>query len=246
MAAPHHVTFRLSRRRSSVPRARALLGSVLGEWRVGQDVLETAELVLSELVTNAVRVRVPNDRQVGVKIVHSQADGLLRLEVSDAGDGWPKVRDPGEDETGGRGLMLVESLAHRWGVRKRACGIGKTVWAELKAPDLVSAPVEREIAAVTVQAGQQVKLWGLWKTIRSVKGERSPLGGLAMVLELDDGPAMRVDAAEPLIVKDGEEAVTADTKESADGSGQADHVVPGVPVQPRSGNDDRSDEQADG
>ncbi|MFP8961258.1 ATP-binding protein [Streptomyces nanhaiensis] len=246
MAAPHHVTFRLSRRRSSVPRARALLGAVLGEWGVGQDVLETAELVLSELVTNAVRVRVPNDRQVGVRIAHSRSDGLLRLEVSDAGNGWPRLRKPDADETGGRGLLLVESLAHRWGVRRRACGIGKTVWAELKAPDLVAVPVEREIAAVTVQAGQQVRFWGLWKTVRSVRGERSPLGGLAMVLELDDGPAMRVDAAEPLVVKDGEEAVTADREEPADGSGQTDQGVSGVPVQPRSSNEDRPAEQVDG
>jgi anti-sigma regulatory factor (Ser/Thr protein kinase) len=110
-AKAHEVTFRLSRRRSSVPRARALLGAVHGEWRVGQDVLDTAELVLSELVTNAVRVRVPNGRQVEVRIAHARADGLLRLEVSDAGDGWPEV----------------------------------------KAPDLVAAPAEREIAAVTVR-----------------------------------------------------------------------------------------------
>ncbi|MBN3928196.1 ATP-binding protein [Streptomyces verrucosisporus] len=232
MATPHHVSFRLSRRRGSVPRARALLGAVLGEWRVGQDVLETAELVLSELVTNAVRVRVPNDRQVGVRIAHSRADGLLRLEVSDAGDGWPRVRDPGEDDTGGRGLLLVEALAHRWGVRRRACGIGKTVWAELKAPDLVAVPVEREIAAVTAQPGQRVRLWGVWKTIRSVRGERSPLGGLVMVLGLDDGPAMRVDAAEPLVVMDGGAdvtagtAVTADADRPADGN-EADRAVSG-------------------
>ncbi|MGK5450317.1 ATP-binding protein [Streptomyces radiopugnans] len=246
MATPHHVTFRLPRRRSSVPRARALLGAVLGEWGVGQDVLETAELVLSELVTNAVRVRVPSDRQVGVRIAHSRADGLLRLEVSDAGNGWPRLRRPDVDETGGRGLLLVESLAHRWGVRRRACGIGKTVWAELKAPDLVAVPVEREIAAVTVQTGQQVRFWGRWKTVRSVRGERSPLGGLAMVLELDDGPAMRVDAAEPLIVKDGEEAVAVGVEKPADGSGQSGYEVPREHAQPRGGNDDRSGEQADG
>jgi anti-sigma regulatory factor (Ser/Thr protein kinase) len=226
MATPHDISFRLSRRRSSVSRARALLGAVLGEWRVGQDVLDTAELVLSELVTNAVRVRVPNGRQVEVRIAHARADGLLRLEVSDAGDGWPEVRSPGEDETGGRGLLLVESLAHRWGVRKRAGGIGKTVWAELKAPDLVAAPAEREVAAVTVRPGQQVRLWGLWQTIRSVRGERSPLGGLVMVLGLDDGPPMRVDAAEPLIIRDGEGAVTAGAGKPVVREERADHEVP--------------------
>jgi len=180
-----------------------MLHAALGEWRIEQDVIDTAELVLSELVTNALRVRVPRDRQVGVRIAHSREDGLLRLEVSDAGEGRPEVRRPGEDETGGRGLLLVESLAHRWGVEERPHGIGKTVWAELKAPELVAEPVEREVAAVTIQPGRQVKLWGLWHTVRSVRGERSALGGLVMVLELDDGPPLRVDAAEPLIVRDG-------------------------------------------
>ncbi|GHJ34926.1 ATP-binding protein [Streptomyces sp. TS71-3] len=133
MAATNEVAFRLSRRPTTVPRARALLHAMLGTWQVSQDVSETAELVLSELVTNALRVRVPHDRQVGVRITHSPQDGVLLLEVSDAGTGRPEVRNPGEDETSGRGLLLVEALADRWGVRDRAHGIGKTVWAELKA-----------------------------------------------------------------------------------------------------------------
>jgi anti-sigma regulatory factor (Ser/Thr protein kinase) len=135
------VTFRLPRSRQSVPRARAALHAVLGGWGVDQGALESAELVLSELVTNALRVPVPSDRQVGVRIARAPADGLLRLEVSDAGTGKPEVRFPGDEETGGRGLLLVEALAHRWGVEEGAGGTGKTVWAELKAPDMVFGPV---------------------------------------------------------------------------------------------------------
>jgi hypothetical protein len=90
----NEVTFRLSRCRRSVPRSRAALHAVLGGWGVSQEVLESAELVLSELVTNALRVRVPSDRQVGVRIVRSLADGLLRLEVSDAGSAGPKCGRP--------------------------------------------------------------------------------------------------------------------------------------------------------
>jgi anti-sigma regulatory factor (Ser/Thr protein kinase) len=134
----HDIAFRLRRHRSAVPRARALLGAALGEWRPDRDVLETAELVLSELVTNALRVRVPPDRQVGVRIAYSPEDGLLRLEVSDAGEGTPRVRHPAEDDTGGRGLLLVDALTHRWGVRERC--VGKTVWAELKAPPSATPP----------------------------------------------------------------------------------------------------------
>ncbi|MER6108961.1 ATP-binding protein [Streptomyces hirsutus] len=198
----NEVTFRLSRCRQSVPRSRAALHAVLGGWGVDQDVLESAELMLSELVTNALRVRVPNDRQVGVRIARLLEDGLLRLEVSDAGSGRPEVRAPGDDETGGRGLLLVEALAHRWGVEKRAGGIGKTVWAELKAPDIVAEPVGREVAAVMVRPGQQVRAWGKWRAVRTVRTESYAAGGLAIVLGLGEGPALRVHAAEPLTVRD--------------------------------------------
>ncbi len=157
--------------------------------------------MLSELVTNALRARAPRDRQVGVRIAHSQEDGLLRLEVSDAGQGWPEVQNPGEDETGGRGLLLVDALTHRWGVQEREGGIGKTTWAELKAPDLAAVPAERQSAAVTLRSGDQIKLRETWRTVRSIRGERSPSGGFVMVLALDDGPALRLDAAEPLTVR---------------------------------------------
>ncbi|MEV0279219.1 ATP-binding protein [Streptomyces sp. NPDC050610] len=203
MGEPYEVGFRLGRRRSSVPRARALLHAVLGSWGVAGDVVDEAELVLSELVTNALRVRVPKDRQVGVRIVWLVEDRLLRLEVSDAGAGWPEVQVPEEGETHGRGLLLVEAVAHQWGVEKREGGIGKTVWATLKTPNCVAEAAEREIAAVTVRAGQCVRVWGTWHGVRSVSGEWRPSGGGAVVLVLDDGPALRVPAAEPLTVRNG-------------------------------------------
>lgn len=204
MSALSDITFRLSRSRRSVPRARALLHAVLGDWGVGQETLDNAELVLSELVTNALRVPAPGDRQVGVRISRSVADGLLRIEVSDAGGGCPEVREPGEDETGGRGLLLVAALAHRWGYETRPAGIGKTVFAELKAPDIVATPEVREVAAVMVRAGQKVRVWGEWRTVRRVRGDQYAAGGLAVVLEFDDGPALRVHAAEPLAVRAGD------------------------------------------
>ncbi|WP_406123557.1 ATP-binding protein [Streptomyces canus] len=139
MAVLRQVTFRLSRRRSSVPRARAALHAVLGGWCIDQGTLDTAELVLSELVTNALRARAPRDRQVGVRIAHSAEEGLLRLEVSDAGEGLPEVQSPSEGETGGRGLLLVEALTYRWGVQGREDGVGKTVWADLKATEATAS-----------------------------------------------------------------------------------------------------------
>ncbi|UIZ12581.1 ATP-binding protein [Streptomyces sp. R527F] len=105
-----------------------------------QEAVETAELVLSELVTNAVRVVVPGDRMIGVRIECRERGAWLRLEVSDAGDGRPEVRWPGELDTGGRGLLIVDALAFCWGVKQRPAGIGKTIWAEIVTPAVVSVP----------------------------------------------------------------------------------------------------------
>ncbi|WP_406085003.1 ATP-binding protein [Streptomyces virginiae] len=201
MSVLNEVSFRLSRRPRSVPRARAALHAVLGDWGAGEEALQTAELVLSELLTNALCVRVPSDRQVGVRIAHSMADGLLRLEVSDAGEGRPEIRSPGPDDMDGRGLLIVDALTHRWGVSPRLGGIGKTIWAELKAPDLRAGAEVAEMAAVTVRVGQSVRVWGEWRTVRSVRAERYATGGLAVVLGLDEGPPLRVPAAEPLAVR---------------------------------------------
>ncbi|MBW1603099.1 ATP-binding protein [Streptomyces sp. JJ66] len=200
-SSPSEVTFRLTRRRSSVPRARALLRGALTDWGVAQSVGETGELVLSELVTNALRAQAPHDRQVGVHITCSDSGTLLRLEVSDAGAGMPHVRAPGDHETCGRGLLLVEALAHRWGVEGRAGGIGKTVWAELTTPDHAPATATVNVEAATVAPGHSVRVWSRWKTVRTVRSEPDASGGRAVVLELDDGPALRLDATEPLTAR---------------------------------------------
>ncbi len=200
-SGPNEVSFRLPGSRRSVPRARAALLAVLGDWGAAQDVADNAELILSELVTNALRVPVSKGRQVGVRITRLVAEEMLRLEVSDAGGGRPEVREPRADETGGRGLLLVEALAHRWGVEEREGGIGKTVFAELKAPDIVAEPTVREVAAVMIQPGRRVRVWGEWRVVLGVRSEQYAGGGPAVVLTLDEGPALRVHAAEPLAVR---------------------------------------------
>ncbi|MFE7409076.1 ATP-binding protein [Streptomyces laurentii] len=201
MSVISEITFRLSRHRRSASRARAVLHAVLGDWGAGQELLDTAELVLSELVTNALRVPAPSDRQVGIRIAHSALGGLLRLEVSDAGDGRPEIRTPGEDEVHGRGLQIVDALTHNWGVSSRHGGIGKTVWADLKAPELVPVPRTRQAAAVTVTKGQSVRVGEQWRRVRSVATEHYATGGLAVVLGLDEGPPLRVPAATALAVR---------------------------------------------
>ncbi|MEK8144844.1 hypothetical protein NKH18_34745 [Streptomyces sp. M10(2022)] len=77
------------------------------------------------------------------------------------------------------------------------------MWAELLAPGVVPAPVEIGIAVVTVQPGQIVRARGDWRTVRSVRSERYASGGLFVIVGLDDGPALRLHAAETVTVRAG-------------------------------------------
>ncbi len=86
---------------------------------------EVAELLTSELVTNAL-VHTDHDAIVTATV----GPNRLRVEVRDFVGRRPKARVPNADDgTHGRGLILVQSLADAWGVR--AHGVGKAVWFEL-------------------------------------------------------------------------------------------------------------------
>ncbi|MGW3494373.1 ATP-binding protein [Streptomyces sp. NPDC001020] len=110
----------------AVPEARRALRELLTHWgRPGRS--ETAELLTSELVTNALIHT--DDDAVLTATVSSRG---LRVEVRDFVGRRPSPRMPtAEDGTHGRGLVLVQSLADAWGVR--AHGVGKSVWFELDA-----------------------------------------------------------------------------------------------------------------
>ena len=91
------------------------------------DTVRTAELLTSELVTNAVKYG-PPDGSITVR-THA-ASGVLAVSVSDESHRRPVVRNPAPSEVGGRGLQMVESLASDWGVRLHQ-GDGKSVWFRL-------------------------------------------------------------------------------------------------------------------
>lgn len=123
----------LPRHRKSPGRARDILRIQLARWQVDSRTAETAVLLLSELVTNAVcHGRVPPGRRVGTRFTLDA--GCLRLEVADANDDLPQPRTAGDDDESGRGLALVAALADGWGTYRRANGIGKCVWVTLKLP----------------------------------------------------------------------------------------------------------------
>ncbi|MEU3096397.1 hypothetical protein ABZ690_16715 [Streptomyces sp. NPDC006967] len=59
-----------------------------------------------------------------------------------------------------------------------------------------------------LRAGQTVRVWGEWRTVLRVRSDQYAAGGPAMVLEFDEGPALRVHAAEPLAVRSADRAGT--------------------------------------
>ncbi|MEU2564035.1 ATP-binding protein [Streptomyces longispororuber] len=126
------VIARWPRHPRSVSKARQELRKYLADWG-SADIEDAALVVLSELLTNAVRhAHGTHGRVIETRFVRLPA-GALRLEVHDACVALPVVRAPEPCAEGGRGLPLVAALAERWGVAARN-GPGKRVWAELRAP----------------------------------------------------------------------------------------------------------------
>ncbi|MGW1492523.1 ATP-binding protein [Streptomyces sp. NPDC002402] len=115
--------------------ARRLSVRRLEEWGhpPTSDLSCTVALLIAELAANAVRHgRVPG-REFHLRLEARPC--LIRIEVSDASPDRPPAGppEPSPDDESGRGLLLVNVLASRWGATPRA-PIGKTVWAEVAMP----------------------------------------------------------------------------------------------------------------
>ncbi|QCD56840.1 SpoIIE family protein phosphatase [Streptomyces hawaiiensis] len=106
---------------SAVAQTRKDVVAQLERWGLPDAVFVT-ELVVSELVTNAIRHAEP---PVQLRLIH---DTTLICEVSDGGSTAPHLRRARTYDEGGRGLLLVAQLTERWGTRQSATG--KTIWAE--------------------------------------------------------------------------------------------------------------------
>ncbi|MFT2019154.1 SpoIIE family protein phosphatase [Streptomyces sp. 796.1] len=126
--------WRLPREPRSVGRARELACQQLREWGL-EPLVDTAELLVSELVTNALRygeMGVPPAKQGGEIRVRLLLDRSLVCEVWDGGLVQPRRRRARDTDEGGRGLQLVGLLSAAWGSRRTPRG--KTVWFELALP----------------------------------------------------------------------------------------------------------------
>ncbi|MFC8718683.1 SpoIIE family protein phosphatase [Kitasatospora sp. NPDC057198] len=111
----------LQPRHETPGRARRLAGHALRHWGL-EHLAESCELMVSELVTNAIQHAT---RPVTLRLVRTS---LLRCEVGDDSPALPRTRRAGPDEERGRGLQIVARCADRWGATR--LGAGKVVWFE--------------------------------------------------------------------------------------------------------------------
>lgn len=126
-AAGRRFRFELAAHPGSPAQARRLARARLTGWEVCADTCDTAALVITELVTNAI-VHTASSRVVCE--LHDHED-TVRIAVQDEGcaPGEPHPSPQRPDEEHGRGLLLVDALCRAWGAQE--LGPGLLVWAEL-------------------------------------------------------------------------------------------------------------------
>ena len=106
--------------------ARNAARVVLQDWSVPTSLLEDALLVISELVTNAVRHA---GTASTLELQLGQTGELLRISLTDESDAEPQVRRLHPHSEDGRGMAILAALSDRWGVEPE--GHGKRVWWEV-------------------------------------------------------------------------------------------------------------------
>ena len=112
---------RFEAKASSVPKARRMVTAI--PVALPGDLVGRLELIISELVTNAI-VHARTPFEVAVRLYPT-----VRVEVGDGSRDRPRLGIPGLSTVGGRGLVVVDSFAERWGFELTEQG--KIVWADL-------------------------------------------------------------------------------------------------------------------
>ncbi|NBM15269.1 ATP-binding protein [Streptomyces sp. GC420] len=135
-APPRRFTVLLSPTRRGARLARLLAAAHLREWDVPDAVTERAEHVVAELATKAATHGRVLGRDFRLVLGTTEDGCAVRIEVTDTrGDRLPGVHPepPAPESESGRGLLLVEAMADRWGVVPGPVP-RKTMWAELDLP----------------------------------------------------------------------------------------------------------------
>jgi len=172
---PYHSFLPLGALPGAVPCARLHTTAVLWEWGL-EDLSHPAELVASELVTNAVRAsisawaarRVPGVPTglptVGFRL--AGAPGHLLIEVSDHDPGPPVPAGVDPERDGGRGLLLVGAVSARWGYYYPATELGTVDWERAMAAGRTVAMAAAPTVLAPADQGAGKVVWALI----SVKG----------------------------------------------------------------------------
>ncbi|WP_200300802.1 ATP-binding protein [Streptomyces adelaidensis] len=138
-------SLRLTAVPSAVAVSRMFVRHTLTRWKF-DDHTETATLIMSELVTNAIKAsgitapepkpwQINAEHVIGIQLRALEAS--LYVEVWDRSEAAPVRKNPALEDTSGRGLLLIDALAKRWNIYRSPVG-GKVVWAELP----LGVPVE--------------------------------------------------------------------------------------------------------
>ncbi|WP_415958499.1 SpoIIE family protein phosphatase [Streptomyces sp. 021-4] len=106
--------------------ARAIVRQALADWDMAE-FADDAELVTGELLVN-VLLHTEGGAVLTLEVLPEPVR-RIRLSVQDRSSAWPRRRTPGETSTSGRGLLLLDAVATRWGIEPR--GEGKAVWCEI-------------------------------------------------------------------------------------------------------------------
>ncbi|MFE3517221.1 SpoIIE family protein phosphatase [Streptomyces sp. NPDC059166] len=122
MPPDRYATWELPYDKTAPATARRLTSKTLADWHVGADTGEATELIVSELVTNAVRYGSP---PVELRLI---LDRGLTCEIRDSSSTAPYMKYAGAVDEGGRGLFIISQLASLWGTR--FASEGKIVWSE--------------------------------------------------------------------------------------------------------------------
>ncbi|MGW2251323.1 ATP-binding protein [Kitasatospora sp. NPDC001660] len=112
----------------SASAARRLVRDALADWELGH-LADDAELVVTELVSNAAKTGCMTEMRVGVARVTNRAGQAVRISVRDGSRALPVLIGAAHDAESGRGLALVDRLAVVWGVDLEPHG--KTTWADI-------------------------------------------------------------------------------------------------------------------
>ncbi|ETA00581.1 ATP-binding protein [Frankia sp. CcI156] len=112
---------------AAVPEVRTSTVRTLTEWSVDTDAVSSAELVVCELASNAVKASRPED-VVAIRL--TATGGNVLVEVWDGNDTAPRIESPDVFSEDGRGLLMVDALSRQWSWWRVKTG-GKVVWAEI-------------------------------------------------------------------------------------------------------------------